>query len=201
MQTIKDTDILQTTVNLEIPITFWEFQVPEKTYPREQLHSEIESIIRESGDKRGRTTNVKALMTEWLMTDHKPFKVVCDRVEEVIQDWYKQHTDLNLKTFMTTCWGSIYQKGDYSEIHAHMPALYSWVYYVKVDDNSAPLVFPNKPGHVYKPKSGTGIIFPGWLVHQVPEHTDNSERIIVVGNVEGTGAVNYPQRTFTNVRG
>jgi hypothetical protein len=201
MQAHKDTDVLQSIITLEIPIMMWEFQVPNSIVDRNELHNDIEKIIRETGDKRGRTTNVKALMTDWLMTHHKPFKIICDRVEEVIKDWHKQHTDLDLETFMTTCWGSIYQKGDYSEIHAHIPALYSWVYYVKVDENSAPLVFPNKPGFTYKPKAGYGIIFPGWLVHEVPKHEDENERIIVVGNVEGTGAVSYPQRRFTDVKG
>ena len=113
---------------------------------------------------------------------------------------------------MTTCWGSIYKKGDYATLHAHVPALYSWVYYVKVEDDAAPLHFPRKvigdvndpnfgwkddnpdSGLYYKPKSGTGIIFPGWFQHQVPEHTGDNERIIVVGNVEGTGSVKYPQK-------
>ena len=31
--------------------------------------------------------------------------------------------------FMTTCWGSIYKR-NYSELHSHVPALYSWVFNV-----------------------------------------------------------------------
>ena len=51
-------------------------------------------------------------------------------------------------------------------------------------------------------KSGTGVIFPGWFEHQVPPHTGDKERIIVVGNVEGSGCVDYPQkqRKFTIVQ-
>ena len=155
------------------------------------------------------------------MLDHKPFKIVSDKVEKTIQDFFHEHTSLDLETFMTTCWGSIYGKGDYSELHAHVPAMYSWVYYVKVDDNSAPLHFPRKllgpvkdqsfgwkdetpdSGLYYRPKSGTGIVFPGWLQHQVPKHDNDNERIIVVGNVEGTGYVEYPQkkRNWTHVDG
>ena len=65
--------------------------------------------------------------------------------------------------------------------------------------NDLRLHFPHEPGMYYKPKSGDGIIFPGWLSHQVQQHQSDNERIIVVGNVEGTGAVNYPQRSFTDV--
>jgi hypothetical protein len=188
---------------LEVPVHFWEFSFDDNdVYSVDQLHLDVENTIKQVGDKRNRTTNVKAtIMTDWLMTDHKPFKYICDHVEKLIQDWHIEKTDLNLQTYMTTCWGSIYKRGDYSEPHAHVPALYSWVYYVKVDENSAPLHFPNKPGVYYKPTAGTGIIFPGWLLHQVQQHDSDEERIIVVGNVEGSGTVNYPQRLFTKVSG
>jgi|TARA_B110000908_G_scaffold171326_1_gene233666 hypothetical protein len=198
-----DTNFIETTHWLEVPVDFWEFSLRDNSdYTVENLHLDLENTIKEVGDKRNRTTNVKStVMTDWLMTDHKPFKYLCDHVEELIQQWHIENTDLELKTFMTTCWGSIYKRGDYSELHAHHPALYSWVYYVKVDEDSAPLHFPNNPGIYYKPTAGTGIIFPGWLKHQVQTHESDEERILVVGNVEGTGAVNYPQRSFTNVTG
>jgi hypothetical protein len=199
----KDWIVEEKIISLEVPITFWEFQLPETPeYSRDFLHSEIERIIRETGDKRGRTTNVKAIMTDWLMTHHAPFKFICDNVEDIIQSWYLEKTSLTLETFMTTCWGSIYSKGDFAERHAHVPALHAWVYYAKVNENSAPLYFPNSPTYTYKPRSGYGIIFPGWLVHETPIHQSNDERIIVVGNVEGTGAVEYPQkRKFLHVSG
>lgn len=195
----KDWVVEETIVKLYAPITLWEFQIPETTeYSRVQLHCDIEEIIRKTGDKQGRNTNVKALMTNWVMYEHAPFKIVCDTVEDIIQTFYKERSNLELQTFMTTCWGAIYEKGDYSELHHHIPALYSWVYYVNVEEGASPLHFPWFPGHTYHPKSGYGIIFPGWLTHEVPP-TD-SERIIVVGNVEGTGSVTYPQRDFLRIK-
>lgn len=197
-----DKNFRETIHWLEVPVHMWEFTIVDTDdYKVDDLHKEVEAIIKDVGDVRKRTTNVKAHMTNWLMTDHKPFKYICDHVEHLIQQWHREKTDLELKTFMTTCWGAIYKRGDYSEKHAHIPALYSWVYYVKADDDAAPIYFPNKPGVYYKPTSGSGIIFPGWLVHEVQKHQSDNERIIVVGNVEGTGAVNYPQRSFTNVSG
>jgi len=218
-----DSDFVMRKFWFECLLELWEFSLQEKDTDGlgvDHIHQGIERIIKESDDARKRTTNVKAKMTKWNMLDHKPFKIISDKVEKTIQDFYKEHTDLDLETFMTTCWGSIYGKGDYSELHAHVPAMYSWVYYVKVDDNAAPLHFPRKllgpvqdqsfgwkdetpdSGLYYRPKSGTGIIFPGWLQHQVPKHDNDNERIIVVGNVEGTGYVEYPQkkRNFTRVK-
>ena len=210
-----DSDFVMKKFWFECLLELWEFSLQDKDTDGlgiDHVHQEIERITRESNDARERTTNVQAHMTKWVMLDHKPFKIISDKVEKTIQDYFHEYTDLELETFMTTCWGSIYKKGDYATLHAHVPALYSWVYYVKVEDDAAPLHFPRKvigdvndpnfgwkddnpdSGLYYKPKSGTGIIFPGWFQHQVPEHTGDNERIIVVGNVEGTGSVTYPQK-------
>jgi len=210
-----DSDFVMKKFWFECLLELWEFSLQDKDTDGlgiDHVHQEIERITRESNDARERTTNVQAHMTKWVMLDHKPFKIISDKVEKTIQDYFHEYTDLDLETFMTTCWGSIYKKGDYATLHAHVPALYSWVYYVKVEDDAAPLHFPRKvigdvndpnfgwkddnpdSGLYYKPKSGTGIIFPGWFQHQVPEHTGDNERIIVVGNVEGTGSVKYPQK-------
>tara|TARA_X000000368_G_C23025276_1_gene709865 strand:+ start:49 stop:711 length:663 start_codon:yes stop_codon:yes gene_type:complete len=210
-----DSDFVMKKFWFECLLELWEFSLQDKDTDGlgiDHVHQEIERITRESNDARERTTNVQAHMTKWVMLDHKPFKIISDKVEKTIQDYFHEYTDLDLETFMTTCWGSIYKKGDYATLHAHVPALYSWVYYVKVENDAAPLHFPRKvigdvndpnfgwkddnpdSGLYYKPKSGTGIIFPGWFQHQVPEHTGDNERIIVVGNVEGTGSVTYPQK-------
>ena len=218
-----DSDFKQYKLWFEVLLEFWEFSLREEDtegFGVDHVHKEIERITRESPDARKGTTNVKAKMTKWNMLEHIPFKIISNKVQKTIEDFYHENTSLDLETFMTTCWGSIYEKGNYSELHAHFPALFSWVYYVDVDDAAAPLHFPRKvlgklpenfgsrdhydnSGLYYKPKSGTGVIFPGWFEHQVPPHTGEEERIIVVGNVEGTGVVEYPQkqRKFTIVEG
>jgi hypothetical protein len=181
-------------VDITTPVTFIEFKGPEfpPNYNLVDLHSDVIRIIKETGDIQRRTTNVKAVMTDWLMTEHPPFKMISDHVENLVQWFYRENTTLDLKTFMTTCWGAIYNKGDYSEPHAHCPAFLSWVYYVKAGNNASPLKFYN--GYSYQPKSGYGIIFPGWLIHEVEPEIYDEERIIVVGNIEATGPVNYPQK-------
>lgn len=218
-----DSDFKQYKLYFECILEFWEFSLRDEDCEGigvDNVHKEIEKIIRESPDARNETTNVKAKMTKWNMLDHIPFKIISNKVQKTIEDFYHEYTDIDLETFMTTCWGSIYKKGNYSELHSHVPALYSWVYYVDVDEDAAPLHFPRKvlgelpldfgsrddsydSGLYYKPKSGTGVIFPGWFEHQVPPHTGDKERIIVVGNVEGSGCVDYPQkqRKFTIVQG
>ena len=215
-----DSKFKEHVVYMELPVSIWEFSVLDTELDQyeniDALHEDIEYLIKESPDIRKRETNVKAHMTKWDMTEHKSFKIISDKVEKTIHEYNHENTDLKIQTHMTTCWGSLYKRGDYSEIHAHVPALYSWVYYVKVEDDAAPLHFVNKvvgdedkgddvndSGLFYQPKNGVGVIFPGYLNHRVPEHKSDSERIIVVGNVEATGGVNYPQKSnrFLKVRG
>jgi hypothetical protein len=196
-----DKDFVEHIKWMEVPIHFWEFSMSDnEEYTVSELHSQVENIIKDVGDGQNRKTNVKATMTKWNMLEYRPFELIAKKAAKTVEDWHTEKTDLELVTFMTTCWGSIYNRGDHSERHSHVPALYSWVYYVKVDENSAPIYFPNKPGFYYKPTSGTGIIFPGWLDHETPFHESDNERIIVVGNIEGTGSVNYPQRPFLDTR-
>lgn len=199
MEQSSQTYLKEEIISLKTNVTFMEFMGPSfSDYSLDQIHDDVTQIIRKSGDHQKRTTNVKAYMTKWLMTEYPPFKIISDHVENIIQAYYREKTSLSIETFMTTCWGAIYQRGDYSEPHAHVPALWSWVYYVKANEKSSPLVFTD--GHKYIPKSGYGIIFPGWLIHEVPPHEDDEERIIVVGNVEGTGNVTYPQRRFLKLQ-
>jgi len=100
-----DKGFKETLLWLEVPIHMWEFTLEDNDeYKVQDLHSEVEQIIRDVGDVRKKETNVKAHMTSWLMTEYKPFKYICDHVEKVIQDWHREKTDLELKTFMTTCW-------------------------------------------------------------------------------------------------
>lgn len=167
----------------------------------DSLHRSIINIIKERGDERKRTTNVKAQMTDWKMHDeYKSFEFIARCVENILKDFYTKVSSLDLETFIASCWGGIYGRGDYSEIHAHEPGFYNFVYYVKADDTCAPIVFTDidarDPRRVYYPKEGKGVIFPAYIRHEVPVHNSDFERVMVVGNIEGTGSINYPQRPF-----
>ena len=130
-----DSDFVMKKFWFECLLELWEFSLQDKDTDGlgiDHVHQEIERITRESNDARERTTNVQAHMTKWVMLDHKPFKIISDKVEKTIQHYFHEYTDLDLETFLTTCWGSIYKKGDYATLHAHVPALYSWVYLLKL---------------------------------------------------------------------
>ena len=87
---------------------------------------------------------------------------------------------------ISSMWGAIYQQGDWADYHTHGPSRTSFVFYLQADPaKGAPLVFDGT-GCEIMPTTGQLIIFPSWMGHSVPkfEPGDDSERIVLAGNVE-----------------
>ena len=144
----------------------------------------FEKQIRESGDAQDRKTNVKADMTEWLLTKYESFRSL--GVDVVVNHLpHLNRLPVDGSTFdwvIMALWGNIYNKGDYTVPHEHMPSPYSFTYYVKVPDGSAPLIFDDL-GETWYPKEGDLVLFPGYVKHSVPEHTIDENRISIAGNL------------------
>ena len=144
----------------------------------------FEKQIRESGDAQDRKTNVKADMTEWLLTKYESFRSL--GVDVVVNHLpHLNRLPVDGSTFdwvIMALWGNIYNKGDYTVPHEHMPSPYSFTYYVKVPDGSAPLIFDDL-GETWYPKEGDLVLFPGYVKHSVPEHTIDEDRISIAGNL------------------
>jgi hypothetical protein len=62
----------------------------------------------------------------------------------------------------------------------HYPSDLSAVVYLEADEKSAPIVFGD--GLAIQPKPGLLVIFPGILLHEVPEN--NSKRVVVAMNLQ-----------------
>jgi len=84
---------------------------------------------------------------------------------------------LNFDLAVSDCWGAIYEKSNYAAPHWHFPSDFSTVIYLDVDDGAAPIIFANSL--VVKPISGTALVFPGNLLHHVPE-TDGRRVIVAI---------------------
>lgn len=81
---------------------------------------------------------------------------------------------------VTESWAIIYKQGQGTSMHHHGLAAYSTVFYVKMNDDSSPLEFSN--GLKLNPKSGSLLVFPGYLRHSVPESNSTTDRIVFVAN-------------------
>ena len=68
--------------------------------------------------------------------------------------------------------------------HRHIPATWTFTYYIDACENCSPLIFSNCNGeNAIKSKTGNLIIFPGWVTHSVAPHNCEHDRISISGNV------------------
>jgi uncharacterized protein (TIGR02466 family) len=93
-------------------------------------------------------------------------------------------------------------------LHAHPQSILSGVFYLKIPENSPPIIFndprdhykyiqyPTKfgnprdmykllPEYVINPTEGMILLWPSWLEHQVPPSNCSEERIAIAFNVNG----------------
>lgn len=147
------------------------------------LNCRLEKDIRLCGDKQNKTTNVKALMTHWDMFNYSDaFKELVDWIETSFSDCqldtFNKQTDFKLNSL----WGMIYKSGDYAIEHNHLPSFFSFVYFVKSNNFSSPLIFKASSTYI-KPEIGKLIFFPSHLLHYVPIQNIEDERITISGNI------------------
>ena len=151
------------------------------------INPKIEYYIRKTGDMMNHVSNVKASMTDWDSHEkNSHINAIAKKALFLCQDGMKTKYPLEI----ADCWGALYTKGEHTVEHHHWPFTWSFTYYVKVSDNTAPLVFHNilNPEKEFvnmpiQPKKGDMFIFPSTLRHSVPEQESDEERIMVAGNI------------------
>ena len=97
-------------------------------------------------------------------------------VKFISRDYFK--VDLDFMCY--NCWGAHYGPGDYTHRHYHYPSDFAAVAYLEVADGAAPIIFEDTLK--ITPKTGTLLVFPGILYHEVPKTT--AERLVVAMNID-----------------
>jgi len=179
---MSDNNWLGYNVKFELPVKY--INLSEEFG---NINPKIEYYIRKTGDIMNHVSNVKASMTDW--DSHEKnihINSVAKKALFLCQDGMKAKYPLEI----ADCWGALYTKGEHTVEHHHWPFTWSFTYYVKVSDNTAPLVFHNilNPEKEFvnmpiQPKKGDMFIFPSTLRHSVPEQESDEERIMVAGNI------------------
>ena len=179
---MSSTDWLGYFVKMELPVKY-----ENLSEEFGGINSKIEYYIRKTGDVLNHASNVKASMTDW--NSHEKnihINSIAKKALFLCQDGMKTKYPLEI----ADCWGALYTKGEHTIEHHHWPFTWSFTYYVKVSDNTAPLVFHNilNPEKEFvnmpiQPKKGDMFIFPSTLRHSVPEQESDEERIMVAGNI------------------
>mgnify|MGYP001266496639 CR=1 FL=1 len=157
-------------------------------YPfHQKLKDELVPLLEEYPDQQGKRTNVKANHTEWdwLPENHvvKEFK---RSIMTEIDIYYgiKPIGGSPPPLEMTNFWGMVYNKGDYTKPHHHLPNfIYSFAYFLKSKWYHPPLIFTHS-GKKIPSKEGTYVIFQSHMVHHVPKNKSNEPRITLSGNLK-----------------
>lgn len=165
-------------VNVSLPI--FKMDISEHT---EALNSAKEAIFEQYRANPTRMeSNVKAwYVTGWMSHKENPkyqplIDLALDAVKFVSAGYFNQ--EINFYCF--NCWGMLYNPDDHTVKHSHYPSDFAVVIYLEVEDGAAPIIF-NETLTV-QPKSGTMIIFPAWIHHEVPKTT--AKRMVVAMNID-----------------
>ena len=132
-------------------------------------------------------TNVKAFHTVWdWLPDNQKFKNFKSFITSEIERKFSPGKSLGSGRrlgHVHNLWGNVYRKGDFAKSHDHKPNVFSFAYFVKAKWYDSPLMFDDS-GKRIRPKEGRYVIFPSYLLHSVPKHRYNHERITLSGNYQ-----------------
>lgn len=127
-------------------------------------------------------------------------KIIHKNVLEVAEflQWDLEQFSLNI----TTCWAIINGKLASNSVHNHPNSILSGVYYLKTPENCGGIYFTDPrpaaqmlvppvtefnlftfPKVSYKPREGTMILFPSWLLHGVEMNMSEEMRICLSFNM------------------
>ena len=169
------------SVKHKADILIGEYQFADK------VKSEVLSLLKFCDPIPEENSNVKAsLHTEWNWEpDNITFRNLKAYIREEIEKHYRpgamvdgERDILKVGNF----WANVYEKGDYAQSHCHKPNDFSFAYFVKSKWYYPPLVFTDS-GKRIRPKEGTFVAFPAYLMHHVPKHRYNDTRITLSGNL------------------
>ena len=150
----------------------YEFEYPHAEKINPILHKTIEQNL--SIEDRG------TKQTEWYFKS-KEFDLISDYViHKIYSEDLFAVVEVPGEYVLLTRWGMWYDRGQYQNIHDHLPCHYSFVYFVNTPKGSSSLVFSDS-GKKVIPKSGHGVIFPAFLNHHIPSNNCQG-RTSVVGN-------------------
>ena len=154
----------------------------------DKVKSEVLSLLKVCNPIPQNNSNVKAsIHTEWNWEpDNITFRNLKSYIIEEIEKHFKPGSRSGgARGYLREgrFWANVYKKGDYAQSHCHKPVAFSFAYFVKSKWYDSPLVFTDS-GKRIRPKEGTFVAFPGYIMHHVPKHRYNDTRITLSGNYD-----------------
>lgn len=155
------------------------------------------------------------LSTEFEWLNSQIYKVCINYLQEIGVDT----TQINI--YAQKSWPVVSRKeadSFYLTPHKHTGSVLSIIYYLDVEESTSPIVFmdsnylyDNLPlvesnqskytsrGMSFQPKSGRIIVFPSYLLHQVPNNTIKQRRVSISYDIMVTSKVNSNTNHIGNV--
>lgn len=119
------------------------------------------------------------------------FKDLKEQKEYHANKFYKTVHDTTENIELKRMWGIVFNQGGSMRPHTHHECLYSSCFYLKNNLNGK-IVFTH-PSQLrfnavvdFAPLPGELIIWPGWLLHEVPAIKDNTQRVSIAGKLDYT---------------
>ena len=140
---------------------------------RDSLTFDYEYSQRLSG---GYPSNVRAEKTVDIRISSPSLEILYEWILNIIRGEYRE-----IKFVMYNGWIAKYKEGEDTLSHNHIPASFSFVYFVQCPKGSSPLIFTTS-GKRIKAEEGKVVIFPGNMSHYVPKNKCDG-RVVVAGNV------------------
>jgi len=150
---------------------------------RQAIEMAAKAIFEErQKNPRRMESNVKAdYVSSWGSHLNNPnFQPLIDIVLSLCEEVSKTYFNVELKYKIYNCWGMLYEEGDYAVKHSHFPSTFAAVVYLEVEKDSAPIVFEDELTVV--PASGSLILFPAILHHEVPK--TKGRRMVISMNID-----------------
>ena len=124
-------------------------------------------------------TNVQASMSSWKSAVDSPGVKMLE--EWIFKYPLGQYLNKGFKFVINSAWFAKYSIGDNTINHMHIPAVFSFVYFIQSPPGSSPLIFTTSKLEI-KPEEGKLVMFPSLLYHHVP-HNKCDNRIVLAGNI------------------
>ena len=163
--------------HLQSPVEIIEAQLNIPQDYKQQCIDEIYKIDN-SINERSNVYGIRSTYKVWEETE--VLNQLLDNIKNTIDGLYKD--EFKERHFpITSAWSVIYKKGHGANPHEHLPNAWAFVYYLK-SNGDTPLVF-NEINHSINPKDDMLVVFPSYLIHSVPPHEGDEDRICVAGNI------------------
>ena len=124
----------------------------------------------------GSISNVRAPKTTEARVTSRSIELVYSWIQIILN---QRHNNWNFQVYSS--WLAKYSKDQYTVSHHHIPASFSFVYFVKSPKGSSPLILTTSRKRI-TPDEGKVVIFPGHLNHEVPKNKCDG-RMVLAGNI------------------